>query len=439
MLFEYLNYKLEQIYQENPNLSDEEVFKLYHENIETKFSDNGYGLILPDFVVKEILPLALEGKIPLVLNEYDIIAGLDIDFSHRRKNPFQALSDLISIHKTRIMPENDTIYTMEATGFEIPIVFIDPSTNIEHHTSYNCGNDTIHTTLNCPVSNHRVGNDWDSCEYATAALLSLLNLATLLDLKGEDSFFDGNLVFENPYFAFCPLGERDKMKKKNPKAIVIEYSNISLNQAINALISYCGLKVKEFGTFGWEKDSEYLPDSPDQKYLTQLIEKEGLPCIPGKLHSETKYMARRMWKREYNAIIALLEYNHQNKIEMPDDVLLSVLKFNNAYSLPGYVPSTIELYKEYVIPILEKHGYKVPNDLFEGITEDKTIKYNDSTYNPYFQAMLPLLPEKGCPDWETSIRGRVISMIKEQLKNKTYPDGSNKPDTDEYVEPEPEN
>ena len=37
MLFEYLNYKLEQIYQENPTLSDEDVFKLYHENIETKF------------------------------------------------------------------------------------------------------------------------------------------------------------------------------------------------------------------------------------------------------------------------------------------------------------------------------------------------------------------------------------------------------------------
>ena len=77
------------------------------------------------------------------------------------------------------------------------------------------------------------------------------------------------------------------------------------------------------------KNHEYSFENQDVFKLEKLVSREGYPVLKGQfgnvLHSETKYMARRMWKREYEALINLIEYNHKNNIEMPDKVLFMVM------------------------------------------------------------------------------------------------------------------
>lgn len=421
MLKEYLlDYKLHQIAQQHPELNEGEISQIYRDTIISRIKRTRQGYVLPADFAEEIFTLAIEGKIELVMDSSDVVCGLDIDYNGKRTNPFEKTSDILLVHKTPIMPENDTILTRKSTQYQFPILFLDPTTQTSHELSYASGNDTIHYALNCPVSNHETGNDWDSCKYAVLVSLDKMDRSKILDIKSEDSYTEGDSHLGDHYFAFCPLGEREEFAKKNPGAIIIEYDGISLNQAINTFISYSGRKVKEFGPYGWGRQTEYDIPDPDEKYLAQLIERENLPHIPGKMHSETKYMARRMWRKEYNALIALLEYNHANNINMPDEVILPILVMNQVYSLPGFVPSTIELYKEYVVPILEEHGYKIGDDFFDGIQEKETIKYNSNRYDPTYNA---LIPDMHCPEWENQLRERAISLIKRELDRKR-PDGS---------------
>lgn len=215
---------------------------------------------------------------------------------------------------------------------------------------------------------------------------------------------------------FCPLGERDVIQRDNPNATVIEYSGIALNDAIERMIIYSGYKVEPYGTYGWGRDSDFLRVSDDNKELDKILEKEGYPNLVGMfgpaLHSETKYMARRMWKREYEAIINLIEYCKQNGIEMPDEIVEMLLVYNGAYAVPGNLEVSIDSYKEFVVPILKKYGYSVDDDFFAGIDMNASgMKMINHYPDPTTCMMIPCI---SCPDWEVELRRRTIKLIKEK-------------------------
>ncbi len=281
---------------------------------------------------------------------------------------FSSIDDFVVVHKSLVMPQNDMIQTQESSDLTRNIYFTDPSSGISHKTSFVVGNDTIHFTLNCVVSNHLAGNDWDNYPYAIMTSLKELDREKVADVKTEDTFVDGNVYLNGNYFVFCPYGEREEVQRINPNAIVIEYKDISLNDAIGRLIIYCGKKLEKYGPFGWDKYFEYCSDSHDLLEAERVIDKNGYPILKGEfgraLHSETKYMSRRMWKREYRALLSLLLYNQQQQIDMPDNVVDTLLLYNGAYSLSGSVPVSIELYKACVIPVLGEFGYDVDDSFF---------------------------------------------------------------------------
>jgi len=303
---------------------------------------------------------------------------------------------------------------------------VDPSTKQTHVVPFAVGNDTTHFTLNCAVENHSVGNDWDTYNYATIINLSKLSKEKILDTKGEDTYIDGDAELGDDYFLICPLGEREKAQTANPGATVIEYDGVALNEAISYMIIFSGKKLQPYGTYGWGRNTEFSPILPDEKNLESMLKKEEYPILKGQfgslLHSESKYMSRRMWKREYEAIISLIEYNREQGINMPSEVMQLILMSGGAYGLPGIVPVSIELYKEYVNPILEKHGYHVGKDFFEGISSEKgDVKYISHYNEPSLDGAL--MPSVVCPDWENTLRTRAINLISQY--NKHNADGNN--------------
>lgn len=378
-----------------------------------KFDEQGRPIITKK-VAREMMKLVREGVIPYVIDEYDIGISIGEDMPNASDYEFQNISDFVAVHKTKIMPSDDMIMTPEDSGKTHEMGFVDPSTGTMHSFSSNVGNDTIHFTLNCAVCNHDVGNDWDSYEYAVMIGLDKLDRCQILDVKSEDTFLDGSVSLGNDYYIFCPVGQKNMVLEKNPNATIIEYSGIPLNEAISRMIIYSGKKLEPYGTYGWGRDSDYLPSSSDNKALDKVIEREGYPNLVGvfgpALHSETKYMSRRMWKREYYALISLLEYNKNNGVEMPDDIVQMILMYNGAYAFPGTVPVSVNLYKEYVIPLLEEHGYQIGSDFFDGIdTSQNGMKIIN--HYPSDGMMVPCVQ---CPEWENELRNRVIKLIKEK-------------------------
>lgn len=429
MIIEYFIYKKNQV--EKLLSSDmispskkQQIYEEYTKWLQENFKQDSSGrIIVNKKVAEELIKLLHEGKIPAIMNGYDRVIVVDTDMPNSRNyqsNPFRSIKDLVAIHKTAISPQDDTIYTPEHTGRLNDICFTDPSTKKQHSTSYVVGNDTIHFTLNCPVENHDVGNDWDSYKYAVMIRLDKLDKAKIPDVKSEDTYVDGNAELGKEYYIFCPLGEKSKIQKANPHATIIEYDGISLNEAISRMIIYSGYKLERYGSYGWERHLEFSKKSDDEKLLEELLKKEQYPNLKGPygslMHSESKYMARRMWKREYEAIIALIEYNIENNIDMPLPAMMEILKICNAYSLPGSVPVTLETFKEYVIPILEKHGYHVDDALFENLTNpEKGTKLIYRAPSPIYGIMMPVV---NCPEWETELRNRIIDLIKSEKLSK---------------------
>lgn len=406
----------------DPNISDEaknEVIAEYNAFIEKYYRvdkhnalivDKGLVDAMMDWVKTENTPLGLE-----IFDSYISIGdGLPNSLDYQG-NPFDKLSDILCVHISPVMPEGDRIITPETAGVTNTMVFIDPSTGITHEVEYLVGNDTIHFTLNCPVSNHEVGNDWDSYEYGVVIGLDKLEKDKVLDVKTEDTYVDGDADLGSDYYLVCPLGERDRAQELNPGATVVEYDDehMSLKDALSCLIIFSGCKLEPYGSFGWGKDFEYRGDIPDTKLLEGLVAKEGYPVLKGEfgslLHSETKFMARRMWKREYDALISLVEYNQANGIDMPDEILMPIMMYGGAYGLPGTVPVSVEQYKEVVLPMLNNRGYEVGEELFEGIDDKESgVKY----IYKYPDATGRMVSNIDCPKWEQELRDRVVQIVK---------------------------
>ena len=213
------------------------------------------------------------------------------------------------------------------------------------------------------------------------------------------------------------------MKKANPNALIIEYDEIPLNLAISSMIIYSGRKLEKFETYGWDRPSDKLPPIPDNLELNELLIEKDYPVLTGKLgsqlHSESKYMARRMWKREYEALIALVEYNKKNGIDLPIDTMMLLLQTGGAYATPGILEVSVEQYKEFVLPILEKHGYDVGDNLFDGIDPNaKELKYISHFPDPSFGGLQ--MPQLTMPWWENELRNRVVNIL---LSDKKVNDG----------------
>ena len=418
MIKQYLDYKISGFQKVlNSSMiipSEKKKFMDDYSRFLSYFKQDEHGrVIINKKICKEMMRLLEEGKIPFVIDQYDMAISLDSDMPNSCDYEFQSISDFVAVHKSAIIPSDDKIVTPEDSGFTKEIYFNDPGTGMEHVVPYVVGNDTIHFTLNCSVENHEAGNDWDSYKYAVVIGLDKLDKSKILDVKSEDTYVDGSCELGDDYYIFCPVGEKEVVLDSNPHATVIEYSGITLNEAVSRLIIYLGKKLEPYGTYGWGRDSDYLPEFKDNKILNGILEREGYPNLVGvfgpALHSETKYMSRRMWKREYEALINLIEYNKKNGIDMPDEVMNMILTYGGAYSLPGNVPVSIETYKEFVVPILEKHGYQIDDSFFEEIDfSSGDIKIINSYPTQY--GMMPCVQ---CPEWEVELRNRAIKFIKE--------------------------
>lgn len=423
MLKQYFEYKrnLVELKIQDPRIPipiKNKFINEYNKLLETVFP-NGQGPVLSQSICNEMLALAKEHKIPLVLDETDLGFMLDDTMpnsNNYKKEVFSNPSDVLLVHKSPVMPEDDQIKTPESAGATGTISFGNKE-GICHEITYPVGNDTIHFTLNCPVGEHEYGNEWDSYKYAVITSLDKMDKSKILDVKPEDTYVDGNAEMGKDYYLFCPVGEGRKLQELNPNSIVIEYSGISLNEAIESLIIFLGKKLEIYGVYGWDRPSEFFGARPDEKKLNEMLEREQYPNLKGPfgklLHSETKYMARRMWKREYEALINLLEYNKKNNIEMSDEELLLILTASGAYATPGILDITIDNYKEYVIPILEKYGYTIPDDFFEGLEDEPETK-KVIIASPFDGSLVV-----DGPVWETELRNRTIKIIKEYQNTDT--------------------
>ena len=195
-----------------------------------------------------------------------------------------------------------------------------------------------------------------------------------------------------------------------------------LNQAIENMILYSGRKVEEYGTYGWGRNFEYSSANSDNVCLNELMTERDYPVLDGQfgsqLHSESKYMARRMWKREYEAILNLIEYNRENNIELLPPIRMDKQIVGHSYDIVGEILENIKNAGLLIADLTYENAnvyYEV--GYAQGLINAKIgntadVLYSSGRNNIYFKCMRAKLEHLRVIDDYFSRFGYVTNLVK---------------------------
>ena len=168
------------------------------------------------FNFKSAFEFLIEHNIPVVFEKDERIENKDVESSDGKiKNE----SDLVLVHKTNYIPQNDTIQTSKSVIKYEEIITLGGK---EYKINYPEGRDTIHFSVNHEVNKHAMGS-WNNTKYAVIIPFSNVKKETIGSAHPTDTFLKGNVKLDVGTYILCPIGEGKFVREQNPNAQVIEY------------------------------------------------------------------------------------------------------------------------------------------------------------------------------------------------------------------------
>jgi len=184
---------------------------------------------------EEATGMLKERNMPIVLTEEDKVIT-------ENESEFENMSDLMFVHKTRYFPKDSTIRTSKDAGAIANDEVMIGGQKYEVPTKSE--RETIHFTLNTEVSEHNGGDDWKNMKYTILIPGSEINEEQLLALRGEDSYFKGNIKLPDGAVILVPENEREILQKDNPEMQLIGYEGEPKDYG-TALLSTMGYKAED--------------------------------------------------------------------------------------------------------------------------------------------------------------------------------------------------
>ena len=253
----------------------------------------------------------------MVLTEEDkekIISHDDVVFSSTK--------ELVLVHKTKYMPTNSKIETAneayEQGKTDIETFEIDDNEYQYHKPT---ARNTIHFSVNGPVSEHGSGNAWDSMPYAIFISFDDIPREQIVEAPPMDTFVEGSVQLTENTYVLCPEGQEEELLSKNPilkRENIIGYrskdmehpASIGFENYVIANIMKC--KPERIGMWGWSDDK-------DDKLYRELMQKETLSI---QAHTHTPYAVEEQLKtsalRWYAVIDVLREESLCSTVEDVD-------------------------------------------------------------------------------------------------------------------------
>lgn len=244
-----------------------EFIELYKKNIdskikkiEVKIEELSELVKSPSNVLNEVnfnLGISFDDK--ELLDEY-----YQLDEYYKNSNAgkkLEKIEDLVLVHKTNYLPENDVMYSKCKTGAkDRSRVYFNHKEMIYNYES--CRN-TLHFTINAVVSDHDQGS-WSDRIYGVIIPFDKVNKENLIATSSADTYFKGEIKLPSGSIIVCPKGSEEMVKSKNSNVTVISYTNdISLDDTIKCILMYKNYKIENVGAH------EYIgiSSSKDEKDL----------------------------------------------------------------------------------------------------------------------------------------------------------------------------
>ena len=326
--------------------------------------------------IKDLVSRSSEGKMEFTLEAGDEAIGkymsnnfIDTTGCYggeaklKRLQTFKGLDDFMLVHKTDYYPVNDTIRTPKTTNAQKETTF--NFRGEEYTVSSTVGNNSTHFALNGPVSQHFWGAEkWDTAKYAVVANFADVDRDNLLAINLEDTYFEGDVHFNKPYYIFKPKAEVEQAKQMNldkntnPNAIVIPYEGISLDEAIGSFIACMGKKPTIISNNDWAENEDIIKSANNalDPFRTGKIYEGGI-------HAESKNMRKRLFEERSNIMVAIYETLQSKGLDPSFDELKEIAK-NLEHKSSSFENET-EMIKKYYMGALEERGYKIPENAMQ--------------------------------------------------------------------------
>ena len=281
----------------------------------------------------------------------------------KRLQTFKGLDDFMLVHKTEYFPVNDTIRTPKTTNAQRETTF--NFRGEEYTVSSTVGNNSTHFALNGPVSNHFYGAEkWDTAKYAIVANFADVDRDNLLAINLEDTYFEGDVHFNKPYFIFKPKAEVEQEKQMNldkntnPNAIVIPYEGISLDEAIRSFIACIGKKPTIISNNNWTENEDYIKSAKNA-----LAPFKTGKIYEGGAHTNSKNMRKSFFEERANIMVDIYETLQSKGLDPSFDELKEIAK-NLEHRSSNFRDET-EMINKYYMGALEAKGYRIPENAIQ--------------------------------------------------------------------------
>ena len=215
----------------------QEIIRNYDNIIQAKnFNDLGYTF-------DQVIDVLDQKGIPLVLDSTDKV--------EENESKIEKLDDLILIHKTNYIPNENTIKTISESGIKAAEQ-VEICGNILD-INFNIVRNTIHFCVNGEVASHGYG-DWNDKKYA--AVIPLKSVPNIGVFNPIDTFSNCNVDINQGFF-LCPVDEVEKIKEANPGVNVIGYKGKeNVTGFANTFISMLGYKYEPGDQWGWLNEED---------------------------------------------------------------------------------------------------------------------------------------------------------------------------------------
>lgn len=213
---------------------------------------------------EEAISILKKNNIPIVLTEEDKTI-------EKNESSFEDMSDLMFVHKTKYFPQNNTIRTAKDAG---AVLYKDIQIDGKNYeVGGKSERETIHFTLNTEVDWHMGGDDWANMKYTILIPGNKINEEQLLSLRGEDSYFKGNIKIPEGAYILVPEVEREKLQKENPELALIGYEGESKDYG-TALLSSMGYKAQSI-----DQEKRSWKNEEDINKVYEIAKSKGKPTV----------------------------------------------------------------------------------------------------------------------------------------------------------------
>ena len=313
--------------------------------------------------------------------KYGVITGNIYDCVHtkyRKANKDKSLSsidDLVFVHATDFFPNDNMLFTSRGGNRVLSSQYRYGDGMYDY--SYKVPLDNLFFTINCLVHSHECSN----FDKKIAVLIDgkRMDLSKSVYANPVDYAVNSNINLEKQndkdYSAFilCPYESMKELRERNDNSIIIGYSGITLNCAVETIMLLLGKKIEIYGPI------KYQYSNDDLKYIAPILKKHSLkPRINTGASDDNEFYGMseygfmdeiRINIQEMIGIMKAATERGQNISfdEVEKSIIIKRPSFNFTESNVSF-----ELYKNTVIDELSKEGYDIGSQL------DNLEEYHDS-------------------------------------------------------------